>query len=218
MQTSPRIMNVAVPWCQHSPMFGQRASSQTVFSLQVLHDALEPEVVLRPGRAHLQPLRLGLAGPDELQGGFDGHGMDSLIDELTNPRIEGFIGRSGLTGQAGRRSPVAASDVRPADTIRESVDHAMPRLSITWFGHSTFLRPHARRQAGAVRSVADRQSGLSGDVEEAAGGRSHPGLARALRSHRRPGRRARATAGRRWWPSRSCATGSDARASRTWRR
>jgi hypothetical protein len=32
VQTSPRIMKVAVPWCQHSPMFGQRASSQTVFS------------------------------------------------------------------------------------------------------------------------------------------------------------------------------------------
>ena len=34
VQTSPRIMNVAVPWCQHSPMFGQRASSQTVFSFR----------------------------------------------------------------------------------------------------------------------------------------------------------------------------------------
>ena len=32
VQTSPRIMNVAVPWCQHSPMFGQWASSQTVLS------------------------------------------------------------------------------------------------------------------------------------------------------------------------------------------
>ena len=32
VQTSPRIMKVAVPWPQHSPMFGQRASSQTVFS------------------------------------------------------------------------------------------------------------------------------------------------------------------------------------------
>ena len=30
VQTSPRIMNVAVPWFQHSPMFGQRASSHTV--------------------------------------------------------------------------------------------------------------------------------------------------------------------------------------------
>ena len=30
VQTSPRIMNVAVPWFQHSPMFGHCASSQTV--------------------------------------------------------------------------------------------------------------------------------------------------------------------------------------------
>jgi hypothetical protein len=34
VQTSPRIMNVAVPWCQHSPMFGQWASSHTVFSFR----------------------------------------------------------------------------------------------------------------------------------------------------------------------------------------
>ena len=31
VQTSPRIMNVAVPWFQHSPMFGHWASSQTVW-------------------------------------------------------------------------------------------------------------------------------------------------------------------------------------------
>ena len=30
VQMSPRIMKVAVPWCQHSPMFGQCASSHTV--------------------------------------------------------------------------------------------------------------------------------------------------------------------------------------------
>ena len=32
VQTSPRIMKVAVPRSKHSPMFGQRASSQTVCS------------------------------------------------------------------------------------------------------------------------------------------------------------------------------------------
>ena len=32
VQTSPRIMKVAVPCPQHSAMFGQRASSQTVLS------------------------------------------------------------------------------------------------------------------------------------------------------------------------------------------
>jgi len=30
VQTAPRIMKVAVPRSQHSPMFGQFASSQTV--------------------------------------------------------------------------------------------------------------------------------------------------------------------------------------------
>ncbi len=36
VQVSPRIMNVAVPRSQHSPMFGQAASSQTVFRLAPL--------------------------------------------------------------------------------------------------------------------------------------------------------------------------------------
>ena len=34
VQTSPRIMKVAVRSSQHSPMFGQRASSQTVWSFR----------------------------------------------------------------------------------------------------------------------------------------------------------------------------------------
>ena len=36
VQVSPRIMNVAVPRSQHSPMFGHAASSQTVFKLAPL--------------------------------------------------------------------------------------------------------------------------------------------------------------------------------------
>ena len=37
VHVSPRIMNVAVPRCQHSPMFGQAASWHTVcrFSLSI---------------------------------------------------------------------------------------------------------------------------------------------------------------------------------------
>jgi hypothetical protein len=37
------IMNVAVPWCQHSPMLGQCASSQTVCSFELAHHALSAE-------------------------------------------------------------------------------------------------------------------------------------------------------------------------------
>ena len=33
VQVSPMIMMVAVPWLQHSPMFGHMDSSQTVASL-----------------------------------------------------------------------------------------------------------------------------------------------------------------------------------------
>lgn len=36
VQVSPRIINVAVPRSQHSPMFGHAASSQTVFRLAPL--------------------------------------------------------------------------------------------------------------------------------------------------------------------------------------
>ena len=39
VQVSPRIMNVAVPRCQHSPMFGQAASWQTVFRFSALISA-----------------------------------------------------------------------------------------------------------------------------------------------------------------------------------
>ena len=36
VHVSPKIMNVAVPLSQHSPIFGQAASSQTVFRLAFL--------------------------------------------------------------------------------------------------------------------------------------------------------------------------------------
>ena len=39
--------------------------------LQLLHEPLEAQIVLRPGRANLEPLGLRLAGPDELQRSFD---------------------------------------------------------------------------------------------------------------------------------------------------
>ena len=60
-------MNVAVPWCQHSPMFGQCASSQTVLSFSSRMMPSQPQVVLGSRRAHFQPLRLGLTRAHECQ-------------------------------------------------------------------------------------------------------------------------------------------------------
>ena len=48
---------------------------------QVLHDALEAEVVLRPRSADLQPLGLRLTRPHEFKRRFDGHCHSILSDE-----------------------------------------------------------------------------------------------------------------------------------------
>ena len=48
VHTSPRIMKVAVPRFQHSPMFGQRASSHTVWSDEPAHQALRAPRSARP--------------------------------------------------------------------------------------------------------------------------------------------------------------------------
>ncbi len=51
---------------------------------EVLHDPLEPDVVLRPGGANFQPGRFGLSWTDKLQGRFDGHAPPSLPDPRSN--------------------------------------------------------------------------------------------------------------------------------------
>ena len=57
MQVSPRILNVAVPRPQHSPMFGQRASSQIVCRLCAVDQLLDVEVArVRARRADLHPV------------------------------------------------------------------------------------------------------------------------------------------------------------------
>ena len=38
--------------------------------LELLHQSLETQIALRPGRTHLQPLRLGVARTQELDGRF----------------------------------------------------------------------------------------------------------------------------------------------------
>ena len=131
-------MNVAVPWCQHSPMFGQWASSHTVFSSQLAHDALEPQVVRRPGRTDLQPRGLRLAWADELDRGAYGHLYKS---------IEGGGIRRSRPARQPTMSPLTA---RVAD----------PWVSFYLITHCDYLvRPlhvspsHAWRNAPAVRSV-----------------------------------------------------------------
>src|SRR5512143_1805120 len=80
VHTSPRIMNVAVPAPQHSPMFGQRASSQTVFSLC----------------SRIRPRKRMKFSPDGIltlsQGGRGPRGAGSVVDMgLDGLRITEFL-------------------------------------------------------------------------------------------------------------------------------
>ena len=62
VQMPPRIMKVACFWLQHSPMFGQPASSQTVCSFSVAHDLLGLVVAGAGRRLDPDPVRLARAG------------------------------------------------------------------------------------------------------------------------------------------------------------
>ena len=57
MQTSPRIMKVAVPCPQHSPMLGQRASSHTVCSSMSRIMVLQLDVARTGRQPNLEPVR-----------------------------------------------------------------------------------------------------------------------------------------------------------------
>jgi len=56
VQMSPRIMKVAVPWSQHSPMFGQRALSQTVCRSSVRMMRFEILVALAAEEFYAEPV------------------------------------------------------------------------------------------------------------------------------------------------------------------
>src|SRR5436189_3852732 len=74
VQTSPRIMNVAVPWCQHSPMFGQRASWQTVFSPRPDISDCSSRYFGEPGARTFSQDGLGTRGS-----GTDSDGVSGMI-------------------------------------------------------------------------------------------------------------------------------------------
>ena len=105
VQVSPRIMNVAVPDCQHSPMFGQAASSQTVCS-----DA--------PSILALSSRYLGDPGALTLNHG----GLRSRYGRTSSPMISRTLAPPGFARDRvltrPLRLPAPASRSRSSETIR----------------------------------------------------------------------------------------------------
>ena len=124
VQMSPISMNVAVrSLAQHSWMFGQRASSQTVVSDS--RRIISRTASYSPGRvgAHLEPL-----GPLEAQGAFGGQrgqlGAQAAI--ISRPKTSAKLGRDGRATSAtsgarwSRRSIVVTPpSVMPQGTMPE---------------------------------------------------------------------------------------------------
>ena len=88
VQVSPIIMKVAVPLFQHSPMFGQRASSQTVASFCPCDCSLIQLKRAPPGKRTLS------------HGGLAGRVGVSSIAGMENYRLLGFRW-SGFTPREG---------------------------------------------------------------------------------------------------------------------
>ena len=96
VQVSPRIMIVAVRWSQHSPMFGQWASSQTVLSDEAAQQALQVVVVLAGRHAGADPVGMAARRHRAVRG--------------RRGRPLRRRGRSGGPGgRADRRAPAASA-------------------------------------------------------------------------------------------------------------
>ena len=117
VHVSPRIMNVAVPRSQHSPMFGQAASWQTVCRLLRLDLASQLAVAVAARRRHLEPRRLARA---ERQHVGAQHRAESMPPGLARERVSWSADRASLTPVRvpGARSPSRAAARRAAGGAR----------------------------------------------------------------------------------------------------
>ena len=105
-------MNVAVPWCQHSPMFGQRASSQTVFRPSPRISALSSRYFGEPGARTFSQDGFGVRGS-----GVDAAGVSGMIVGIAEPdqSYQRFASRRpAAPSRAGRQrvAEVARSGAR----------------------------------------------------------------------------------------------------------
>jgi len=160
VQRSPLIMNVAVPCCQHSKMFGQPASSHTVTRSLRPHRALQAAVLRAHERLDPDPFRLALVEGQAFDRRHPRRGHAGAID-LGAPHRGRRRTTASTTSAIETATPSAASDVTAysADPARHDVaEHRHVRVDVQREAvHRAAPRhPHAD---GADLAVADQTPG-----------------------------------------------------------
>src|SRR5687768_14656919 len=93
-------MKVAVPWCQHSPMLGQWASSQTVLSFSSCMMPFRRTKFCEPGALTFNHSGLGSRGPMNWTGASTGMPLPSVA-EGGGPPEGGPLHTIGANAAAG---------------------------------------------------------------------------------------------------------------------
>ena len=137
--------------------------------LEVAHDAAQPEVVLRPRRAHLQPLGLGLAGLHELQRRFNHSPLSILSRSCSHlSRSPGSATRS-FRRDAWRQRRSCSTRGTPA--IRRFPKRARPNAGRPDPRLARAQRSHHRRRGDGEGDRRDRGRHLGGHVVAGCQGR-----------------------------------------------
>ena len=139
VQTSPRIMKVAVPWPKHSWMFGQLASSHTVTRRFSRSLALSVGDRVARRDAHADPRRLA---------------QHRRIGELHRRARDLVAARPASRPAAASRTATALSPTTASGMVLAMVSVMLRRLG----GAGTDERPAAAATAGASRTGAARCS------------------------------------------------------------
>ena len=156
VQTSPRIMNVAVPWFQHSPMFGQLRLFADRVQLQLAHQRLagagsSASRARAPSASRASVTRL--RGSERDDAGHFLYYIGQSVPGLPQPgyQVVGKPLRHLLGGRpaAGPGNPVRASEngTTVASPAPPAQVHSRVHTVLQWIGRAFCIPPYGPSRA-----------------------------------------------------------------------
>ena len=159
VQTSPRIMNVAVRRVQHSERLGQRALSQTVSRPSSLDQAARERHPSRGGDRPLEPLGQAGAAADTLDGGRTGSRLQrATCSARQGPGRLGNPGRSPGAGSVDMGKDLPANQrVSGVDVVPFQAEDLFQRSDqgLTHLGHRRMPLPPGLHRGISQGQLAD---------------------------------------------------------------